>query len=150
MRETSYKEILRHGQAVALAINGASMRPLLRADDTTVVVEPIRRPLRRGDLPLYMRHDGKYVIHRVVDVGNGDYLTLGDNSYMLERVAKRQMLGVVTQFCRGGKCLSVADRSYKTYVWLWMRLTPLRIVTHKLWVKIKETTMYNKLKKENL
>ncbi len=147
---TTYKALLRAGQTVALTTRGASMRPLFRADDTTVVVEPIRQPLHRGDLPLYLRCDGKYVIHRIVGIGNGGYLTLGDNSYMLERVMPQQVVGVVTQFCRGGKCLSVADRRYKTYVWLWMRLAPLRMAAHKMWVKTKETTLYNKLKKEKL
>ena len=48
--------------------SGASMEPMLHHHKSTVVLEAVRRPLRRMEVALYRRPDGLYVLHRVVGV----------------------------------------------------------------------------------
>ncbi len=135
--KTTFKELLLLGQTVAVPIHGASMRPLLHAEDTTVVIEPLNGPFKKGDLPLYLRSDGTYAIHRIIKLKGQNYWTLGDNTYSKEYVEKDQILGIVTQIIRKGKYISVLDKRYKAYVWIWIRLTPMRIIMGKLWIWIK-------------
>ena len=45
---------------------GDSMEPMLRNRKDTIIIEPVHGRLKRYDLPLYRRPDGKYVLHRIL------------------------------------------------------------------------------------
>jgi len=47
---------------------GDSMEPMLRDRKNVVEIVKPTRPLKRYDLPLYRRPDGKYVLHRILKV----------------------------------------------------------------------------------
>ncbi len=117
---------------MALSPHGRSMRPLIRGGRDTVVVEPLRHAPRRGELVMYAKRDGLYIIHRIVGVSDGRYLTRGDNCISCECVPRERMVGVVVEICRGGRHISVDDWQYRAYVWLWMRLAPLRMAVYGL------------------
>ena len=123
---SSYAKELRSGRPVIAQTVGDSMQPLLYQGETQVVLLPLFRPLRRGDLPLYQRPSGQYVLHRIVRVRDGVYYTRGDNRYDLERVEPDWMLGVVTEVVRGGKTIRVTDIGYQCYVNFWLLSYPLR------------------------
>ena len=54
-------------------IVGDSMMPLLRNRRDTVKIIPVSGRLKKYDLPLYKRPDGKYVLHRIVKVKKDHY-----------------------------------------------------------------------------
>ena len=130
---SSYAQELQAGRSIVAQTVGDSMQPLLGEGRTAVVVQPLAGPLKRGDLPLYRRPDGQYVLHRIVRVKDGVYYTRGDNRYNEpERVEPDWVLGVVTQVVRGGRTIPVTDGSYCCYTALWLASYPLRHGMHQL------------------
>lgn len=128
---SSYAQELKQGRPIMAQTVGDSMQPLLYQGQTQVVLVPLSGPLKRGDLPLYQRPSGQYVLHRVVCVKDGVYYTRGDNRYGSERVEPSWMLGVVMQVLRNGKTIHVTDRAYRCYWKLWLASYPLRYVVHQ-------------------
>lgn len=113
------KESLENGKSVRLSPKGSSMLPMIRQGIDTVTLSPIDRPLKKYDIPLYLRDDGKYVLHRIVKAGE-EYTCIGDNQFAKEcGLRKEQMLAVVTSFTRGQKEYTVSDASYRVYCILW-------------------------------
>lgn len=112
-------ERLAAGQDVRFSPRGVSMLPMLRQGRDTVTLSPVTGRLRKYDLPLYRREDGRYVLHRVVGVSD-TYICIGDNQYVKEYgVEHRQVLAVVTSFSRDGKEYSVSSPSYRLYCSFW-------------------------------
>ena len=54
------------------------------------------------------------------------FICAGDNQFVAERVCTSQVLAVVESFIRGNKQIAVEDRGYRLFVWLWVRLFPVR------------------------
>ncbi len=138
---------LQSGKAIATFTQGRSMEPLLHTGKTHVVVEPLENRLSPGDLPLYKRKDGVYVIHRVVEVGEDYYLTRGDNCFTTEKVFEGQMLGVVTEIYRNGKNVRVTDPSYRRYVNLLQATEFIRLPLYRLRARASRTKQRLRLSK---
>ena len=125
-RETFEQALERRGSFVAPA-KGESMRPLIRPGRDLVEISrkgPGR--CRKHDVALYLR-DGKYVLHRVLQVRPADYVMAGDHQIYKETgVTDEQILGVLSAVIRGGKRVAVTDRGYRCYVRVWCGLYPVR------------------------
>lgn len=126
-------ETLRFGKCAATYTSGRSMEPLLYAHKTYVILEPIREELKKGDLPIYQRPDGVYVIHRLIEVGNAWCYTRGDNCLQGEKIPREWILGIVTEIQRNGKIIHVTDMKYRYYVKIWGMLWPIR----KMWYRLR-------------
>ena len=100
MRNTSLEEELRSGKACVSTTVGDSMEPMLRNRKDTIIIEPVHGRLKRYDLPLYRRPDGKYVLHRILHVKKNGYVICGDNRWWKENVPDEWIVGVVTEFYR--------------------------------------------------
>lgn len=86
---------------------GDSMFPIIRERDL-LIIEAVKQPLRVGDVPLYKRDSGQYVLHRIVAIKNGKYSMKGDNRNSVERgITDRQILGVLTGIVRDGRTYPV-------------------------------------------
>ena len=82
--------------------------------------------LKKYDLPLYRRDDGKYVLHRVVEAGQ-TYTCIGDNQFVSEPGLRHdQMIALVTAFTRGKRTHQVTEPGYRLYCRLWHYSRPLR------------------------
>ena len=113
------RERLAAGQSVCFSPKGVSMLPMLRQGRDTVTLSPITGKLKKYDLPLYQRSNGKYVLHRIVRVGE-TYTCSGDNQVVLEHgLTQEQMIAVVTAYTRDGKNHSVSSTGYRLYCRLW-------------------------------
>lgn len=120
------KESLDAGKSVRFSPNGVSMLPMIRQGIDSVVLSPVTGRLNKYDLPLYQRNDGKYVLHRIVKVGEC-YTCIGDNQLAIEPgIRQDQILAVVTAFYRGEKQYSVKNPVYWLYCRLWHGLRCLR------------------------
>lgn len=118
------REELAAGRSVCFGPRGISMLPMLRQGKDTVTISPVPGKLKKYDLPLYQRDDGKYVLHRIVGVGD-TYTCVGDNQFILEKgVRHDQVIGLVTEFARDGQGVSVKNPCYQIYcrVWHYTRL----------------------------
>ena len=120
------RESLAAGQSVRFYPRGISMMPMLRQGVDSVLLSPITGDLRKYDIPLYQRNDGKYVLHRIVGAGPS-YTCMGDNQFRREPgLQPDQMIGVVTAFYRGNREIAVTAPTYWVYCRLWHYSRPLR------------------------
>lgn len=113
------REYLAAGKTVKFTPRGVSMLPMLRQGIDSVVLSPLPEKLEKYDLPLYQREDGKFILHRVVQVGE-TYTCIGDNQFELEHGLRHdQMIAVVTDFYRGKEHHSVYEPGYRLYCRFW-------------------------------
>lgn len=121
----TFEDLLARDGKLVYKIRGRSMEPMLRQDRDLVILEPVKGKLKRHDAALYRR--GKdYVLHRVIQAGENNYLFRGDNTYAEEIVHPEAVIGVLTGFVRKGRRISVMDRKYRLYVKCWCTAYPLR------------------------
>ena len=91
---------------------GISMLPMLRQGLDSVVLSPVPGKLKKYDLPLYQRENGKYILHRIIGAGT-TYTCMGDNQFVEEPgIRQEQLLAVVTGFYRGETYHSVDEPAY--------------------------------------
>ena len=127
MSDSSFEEVLAREGWLIYSNVGSSMLPLIRQGRDRVVIEKASGRLRRYDVPLYRRDSGKYVLHRVVQVRENDYVLCGDNRWRRETgITDRHVLGVLTAVIRNGKELPVTALRYRAYTRIWCALFPLR------------------------
>ena len=111
------EEAFRDGKTFTIPITGTSMLPLLVAGRDAVTLSMPDFPLEKGDLPLYRRGDGSFVLHRVVKIENGLYTMCGDNQFLLEKgIADSAVIGIVSEITRDGVSFSVTEKKYAEYV----------------------------------
>lgn len=134
-REVAFAELMpliedsfRQGLTVTLPITGNSMWPLFSHKRDCVVLSACDPySLKRGDVPLYRRDNGQFVLHRIVRVDEDTYTLTGDAQWQLEvGLPKKNVLAVMTGFVRKGKEVNCRHFGYRVYVALWMCLRPLR------------------------
>lgn len=130
--------LIESGTDVNLTVTGDSMRPMLRHNRDSVVLTACNPlSLKKGDLPLYKRNDGKIILHRIVKVNEKTFNCCGDHQSEIEKdVPKGNVVAVVKSFTRRGKSYSVSDKRYIFYVRLWTLSRPLRKVIFFLWSKL--------------
>ena len=135
----SYEEYLDKYQRLVRTNVGVSMLPLLRQGRDLFVVEK-RGPgrLKAGDVVLYRRPPDKYVLHRIVEVREKDYVILGDNCVNREYgITDDDILGVMTGFVRDGKQHTVTERGYRLYSFLQLHGGPVRVFFKKVVWRVK-------------
>lgn len=133
---TTIADELKNGKNVTYFTLGISMRPLLYERKTHVMISPLVNA-ENGDILLYARKNGVLVLHRCIKQDTNHYYMRGDNTYGLEQIKKEQAIGVVTYIYRKGKTFNVDNMFYKTYVYLWQLLYPIRWTMQKIISKIK-------------
>ncbi len=131
-------EYLEVNGTITYSTKGRSMLPLLREGRDLVTLK--RRGterFRRGDVVMYRRPTKGYVLHRVIDVRENDYVILGDNCISREYgITDSDILGVMTGFIRGGREYSVDSTSYRLYTFVILHTIGIRIFMKKviLWL----------------
>lgn len=122
------QQVLEQGGTFSLTITGTSMWPTLLGGRDQVTIAKAPNPLKRYDLPLYRRPDGRFLLHRILRVEeDGSYACCGDHQWTLEtELQQENMIGLVTEFVRKGKHHSVEERGYRLWVRFWAWVLPLR------------------------
>ncbi|MBQ9136595.1 MAG: S26 family signal peptidase [Lachnospiraceae bacterium] len=134
MIKTTYEEELNRKGSFTYTCSGISMLPLLRQRKDLFTIEKKQGRCEKYDVVLYKRYPESYVLHRVVEVREKDYVILGDNCLNKEYgIRDEDIIGVMTSFVRNGKEYSVSHRGYRVYAVVWFKLYPLR----RLWMKCK-------------
>ena len=131
--ESSIEEELRLRGVYVSTTAGVSMKPMLRNRKDRVVLLPTNGMLlKKWDLPMYRRPDGKYILHRIIEVKEDHYVIRGDNTCVKEYVPHEWVLGYVSEFYRGKRHVSADSRAYRRYAAFWHYIYPLRVPLHKL------------------
>ena len=81
MNKSSFEEQLEKNERLIYTNKGDSMMPLIKQDRDLVVIEPVHDRLKKYDVPLYKRDNGKHILHRVLKVRRDDYVMCGDNRW---------------------------------------------------------------------
>lgn len=124
-------ELIDEGHEVSIPIAGSSMTPFLGDGRDQIFVKAPWQPVRKGDIVLYRRRGGEFVLHRVHRVhGSGDgttYDMIGDAQNKIERGIKReQILAVATRARRKGKIIGPRTFYWKFFQHIWGNIIPLR------------------------
>ena len=135
------KECLEKDNSVTLTPYGNSMLPMMNGGKDTVTISKIKNKLKKYDLPLYVRNNGQYVIHRIVGIKNGCYVCIGDNMFSCECDVKDSMIiGIVTSFTHNRKHYRTDCLSYRIYCVIWDQSRFFRRCIRKLATLIKYNT----------
>ena len=119
--------LLEETSAVPLVITGSSMTPFLVHGRDTVYLSKPHRPLKRGDMVLYQRDNGAYILHRVYRVEGETCTMVGDAQTLLEPgIRPDQVRALVTAVCRKGKLLKRGSFWWDFFETVWIRMVPLR------------------------
>ena len=118
------EEQLAGGGRCMLPVTGSSMLPALRQGRDAAVLE--KRTVGRGDVILYRRENGAFVLHRIVGERGGAWLCCGDNQWQSEAVPRDRVLAAVSAVRRGGAEWSVDRPAWRLWSALWVGLFPLR------------------------
>ncbi len=131
--------------SVPVPVKGSSMVPFFREGDT-VYLDSVPPKLHVGDIVLYTRVAGDYILHRIVSVSsNGRFTILGDAQLMksAENVSGKCIKAIVTSACRSGKHQTSSSFSWKAFSF---------ILSHTARVRRFPTAIYSRIKsqKENV
>ena len=122
----NFEGILEKDGVLVYTCKGFSMMPMLRQHRDLVVISQISEPLKKYDVVLFKRN-GKYILHRIIDVKKDSYNTAGDHNWWKEyNVTDDEIIGVLSAYVKDGKEIPVNDAGYRMYVHLWCDLYPVR------------------------
>lgn len=141
---------LENGGKARLTVTGCSMQPMLYHRRDAVELKPVESRQRPGDVILYRRENGQFVLHRIIGETPEGYICCGDNQYMREQVAHTQLLAVVEGFTRKGKRYTTEALGYRLYTWVWVKLfflrkyyIPIRRYLGRIRSKLRRRTLKN-------
>lgn len=119
--------VMEEVDTVPLVISGSSMSPFLVHGRDTVYLSKITGPLKRGDMILYRRSNGAYILHRICRVEGDSFSLVGDAQFLIEHGIRRdQVLAIVTAVRRKGKLLRKGSFWWEFFEKVWLRMIPLR------------------------
>lgn len=110
---------------------GVSMFPLLRNRRDNVVILPIKESLKKYDIPLYKRGN-EYVLHRIVDIKDNEYIIRGDNCDNKEYgITDKDIIGVLKGVYRDNVYIDANNPLYKAYSRIVVFMHPARMFYKK-------------------
>ena len=118
---------------VPVTVSGTSMVPFLRPGDTVYLNLP-ERPYRVGDVVLFTRPGGSYVLHRIVGKKDGCFMLLGDGQITQEPVPFSHVHAVMTSARVRDRIVTPRHPRWLFYSTLWRWMIPLRPLIGK-WKK---------------
>lgn len=118
---------------VKTVLDGVSMQPLIRKGVDTVTIIPLARPLKPGDIVLFRRMDGAYVVHRVRRMLTHKIVTLGDNCWCEDApIDPACVLGLASHMQRNGRTISLDNALSRALGRCWMGCHKIRMGYRRL------------------
>ncbi len=124
---------LKDNQSLKITPQGTSMCPCFLGGRDSVYVARPNFPLHKGDIALFLRSNGVYIIHRVYKVEHSKqgnlYYMLGDNQGWIEGpISEDQIHAVAVKIIRKGKTIHCqTNHLYRAFVRIWLLVRPLRL-----------------------
>lgn len=148
------REVIDVGGVFRLYPRGISMQPLLVAGEDSIELGAAE-PYAVGDVLLYRRKSGQFVLHRLIAVRRDGLVFCGDNQRMLEYdVPKSAVLAKMCGYYKGEAHHTIEEADYLRYTaervarfpWLfrrskaayrlYRRVTPLHTLPRRAWHKL--------------
>ncbi len=126
---------LEKGGKAKLTVTGNSMQPMFCHGRDSVMLVPLSEKQKTGDIILYRRKNGQYILHRILELTETGYMCCGDNQTEKETVEQEQLIAVVESFTRKGKDHTLDDWTCRLYTAVWLGCFPLR----KCYVTVRRT-----------
>jgi len=145
------EEAFNRGVDFQIPITGTSMNPLLYQNRDFVKIIKPSLPLKIGDIPLYRRADGAFVLHRVVDIKpNGEYVMCGDNQFILEYgITDSNIIGIAKTLVIDGKEIDVdTDAEYLMHKEKYLKNLKTRYPIRRLRFKLHKLKVASGKRKE--
>ncbi len=123
------RELIYEGHSVRLNVRGQSMMPFLLDGRDSVIIEPINRELRKGDIAIFQRQNGTYIMHRIykVDRENKQCYFVGDAQKQIEGpIETQRVFGIITKAYRRGKWIDSTNFVWWFYDKGWGLIRPFR------------------------
>ncbi len=118
--------LIESGKSVKLTVTGFSMYPLVSSRRDKVLLAKAET-LKVGDVPLFRRADGSYILHRIIKEKNGAFATMGDYENKEEYpVTKEQIVAKAIGFYRKDRFIDCGSMGYRVYSFLWRKMVRLR------------------------
>lgn len=115
------------------------MTPFLVHGRDTVYLSRADKPLKKGDMALYQRCNGAYVLHRVYKVNCGMYTMVGDAQTHTEPgIRPEQIRAVVTAVRRKDQLLQKGSFWWFFFEKIWIRALPLRPIAKNIYCAAKK------------
>ncbi len=117
---------------VPVTVSGMSMTPFLDPGDTVFLDLP-DSGVQLGDVILFRRMGGQYVLHRVVEIREAGLLgLLGDAQTAVESVSLQQVCAVVTGARHAGKLLDSGSLRWRFFHGPWRVLRRTRPLINRV------------------
>ena len=124
--------------ALPLLISGNSMAPFLVHNRDTVYLSRITRPLKKGDVVLYRRANGNYILHRILRIQGDLFTIIGDaHSGAESGISREQILAIMTSARRKGVLQQPGSFWWDFFAKVWLRIIPLRRPLMRLYSSLK-------------
>ncbi|MBP0960984.1 MAG: S26 family signal peptidase [Oscillospiraceae bacterium] len=136
---TTYEKYLEENGTMTYSNVGVSMMPLLKQGrDLFTVRKKDENRCRKYDVVLYRRPPSSYVLHRVIEVRERDYVILGDNCINKEYgITDDDIIGVMTEYVHNGKKHTVKEFGYRLYSHIWVDFASVRVFFMRVKFKLK-------------
>lgn len=111
-----------------LRVTGTSMVPfLLDRQSVAYITKKEKYHCKRGDIYLYQREDGAFVLHRIYRVLDEEWFLMnGDSQVYLERVHRNQIKAECVKIRRTRKLIHCSNPFYRLCVRLWQSIRRFR------------------------
>ena len=120
-------EKFKKNEKINLVITGNSMIPFLVHKRDTAVLSKFFGEVKKGDILLYFRDNGKYILHRVYDYDEKGVYFVGDSQNYIEGpVPYENILAECTCVLRKGKLIEQQAFVWKFFSKIWIRLIFIR------------------------
>ena len=133
--------------AVQVPTRGVSMFPLLHAHNDSVKLVPFQRDIIIGDIIMFIRADGKEVVHRLFWMDEEMVQTIGDNCDRPDaKIPRSRVVGLVTHVCNRGRFIHVDTKFWRFFGRFMIWSNPVRMfirnkffypVRKAIWKKVK-------------
>lgn len=126
------EELLHDHKTVKVPVSGNSMSPFLITERDCVLVQEPKRPLKRGDIVLFQRNSGEYILHRICRTKNDEFYIVGDAQTEIEGpIQRNQIFGHVIKVQRKGIWIDGSNFWWLFFQYVWIRIIPLRPILRK-------------------
>ena len=121
------------GKTVSTIVSGGSMIPFLGSNRDYAFLETPKRPLKKGDIVLFERKNGDYILHRIKSIKKDGLYLLGDRQYKPEGPLNPSCVRcVVVSVKRKNKILTPENIIWKFYSKIWLNVVFLRPFIFKI------------------
>jgi len=126
-------ELTAKGETVSTIVSGSSMTPFLSGNRDYVFLKKPEKKLKTGDIVLFTRENGDYILHRIKKTKSNNCYLIGDRQTALEGpVSHKRIHCVVTAVKRKGKLISKKSPLWFFFSKIWIRLVFLRPAIFKV------------------